>query len=290
MPCGVLGITAVPDDLASRSSALASPAIPYLGIVAPVSTPSRKRPSTSRRRFLQISASSSQHPRSPASALPSHRTIPRVRCAGDRSGASGPTGILARIIGQISRKARPAGRDRKPAGTDGNLGTRRSRTPPPHGHTLVGIGRSRDQRHVLPEAAVRLPARHRASRRNGAGAQRAEGARPSIPANTVAEYIAYPRANPGKVGYASPGNGTAAHLAAELFKSMTGHGSRRALSRHQYGLAELLTGQMQLFHVAGRIAAIGAGRQAPRTGSDDGVAVRHPANVPRLPRPCRARR
>src|SRR5262245_44545991 len=45
---------------------------------------------------------------------------------------------------------------------------------------------------------------------------------PSFPANTVAEFIAYAKANPGKVNMASAGNGSAAHLAGELFKSMTG--------------------------------------------------------------------
>src|SRR5512144_3184997 len=45
---------------------------------------------------------------------------------------------------------------------------------------------------------------------------------PSLPVRTVAEFIAYAKANPGKVNYASGGNGSSAHLSAELFKSMTG--------------------------------------------------------------------
>ena len=47
-------------------------------------------------------------------------------------------------------------------------------------------------------------------------------ATPSFPANSVAELIAYAKANPGKVNYGSSGNGTSVHLAMELFKSMTG--------------------------------------------------------------------
>jgi tripartite-type tricarboxylate transporter receptor subunit TctC len=45
---------------------------------------------------------------------------------------------------------------------------------------------------------------------------------PSLPVNTVAEFIAYCKANPGKVNMASSGSGTSVHLSGELFKSMTG--------------------------------------------------------------------
>ena len=45
---------------------------------------------------------------------------------------------------------------------------------------------------------------------------------PAVPANTVPEFIAYAKANPGKLNMASAGNGTSAHLAGELFKTMTG--------------------------------------------------------------------
>jgi tripartite-type tricarboxylate transporter receptor subunit TctC len=70
---------------------------------------------------------------------------------------------------------------------------------------------------------------------------------PSIPANTVPEFIAYANANPGKISMASAGNGTTAHLAGELFKMMTGvdmlHVPYRGTGP---ALTDLLGGQVQV--------------------------------------------
>jgi tripartite-type tricarboxylate transporter receptor subunit TctC len=45
---------------------------------------------------------------------------------------------------------------------------------------------------------------------------------PSVPANSVAEFIAYAKANPGKINMGTPGIGTTGHMAGELFKAMAG--------------------------------------------------------------------
>jgi tripartite-type tricarboxylate transporter receptor subunit TctC len=54
---------------------------------------------------------------------------------------------------------------------------------------------------------------------------------PSVPAKTVPEFIAYAKSNPGKLSMASPGIGTAGHVAGELFKMMTGINMVRRRSR-----------------------------------------------------------
>ena len=68
---------------------------------------------------------------------------------------------------------------------------------------------------------------------------------PTIPAATLAELVAYAKANPGKLNYASQGAGTAPHLAFELFKMMTGVNIVHVPYRASY-LPDLLAGQVQL--------------------------------------------
>jgi tripartite-type tricarboxylate transporter receptor subunit TctC len=69
---------------------------------------------------------------------------------------------------------------------------------------------------------------------------------PSVPTNTVPEFIAYARANPGKINMASSGNGSGPHLSGELFKMMTGvnmvHVPYRGASP---ALIDLVGGQVQ---------------------------------------------
>ena len=70
---------------------------------------------------------------------------------------------------------------------------------------------------------------------------------PSVPANNVAEFIAYAKANPGRLNMASTGNGTSIHLAGELFQSMTGtklvHVPYRSPPQ---AMTDLLAGQVQV--------------------------------------------
>ena len=68
---------------------------------------------------------------------------------------------------------------------------------------------------------------------------------PSIAAKTIPELIAYAKANPGKLNFASQGAGTAPHLAFELFRMMTGVNIVHVPYRSSY-LPDLLAGQVQL--------------------------------------------
>jgi tripartite-type tricarboxylate transporter receptor subunit TctC len=68
---------------------------------------------------------------------------------------------------------------------------------------------------------------------------------PSFPARTVPEFIPYAKANPGKINMASPGIGTAPHLAGELFNMMTGVDLVHVPYRENY-MPDLLSGQVQV--------------------------------------------
>jgi tripartite-type tricarboxylate transporter receptor subunit TctC len=70
---------------------------------------------------------------------------------------------------------------------------------------------------------------------------------PSVPAKTVPEFIAYAKANPGKINVESPGAGTSSHLAGELFKLMTGVDTVHIQYRgNGPALIDLLAGQVQV--------------------------------------------
>ena len=73
---------------------------------------------------------------------------------------------------------------------------------------------------------------------------------PSVPAKTVPEFIAYAKANPGKLNMASAGNGTSAHVSGELFKMMTGVNLVHVPYRGSPpALTDLLGGQVQVYFV-----------------------------------------
>jgi tripartite-type tricarboxylate transporter receptor subunit TctC len=71
---------------------------------------------------------------------------------------------------------------------------------------------------------------------------------PTLPVNTVAEFIAYAKANPGKINMASPGAGTSPHMSGELFKMMTGIEMQHIPYRGAGpAYPDLMTGKTQVF-------------------------------------------
>jgi len=67
---------------------------------------------------------------------------------------------------------------------------------------------------------------------------------PSVPAQTLREFIAYAKANPGKINYASVGSGAATNVAGELFKQMAGINLVNVPYRSNY-MPDLISGQVQ---------------------------------------------
>jgi tripartite-type tricarboxylate transporter receptor subunit TctC len=137
--------------------------------------------------------------------------------------AGGTTDIVARIIGQwLSERLGQQFIIENKAGAGNNIATEAVVNSPPDGYTVLLVNPANAintslypklsftfLRDIMPVAGImRVP--------------NVMEIHPSIPANTVAEFIAYTKANPGKVNWATSGNGTSVHLSGELFKMMTG--------------------------------------------------------------------
>ncbi|MDQ6619355.1 MAG: tripartite tricarboxylate transporter substrate binding protein [Pseudomonadota bacterium] len=136
----------------------------------------------------------------------------------------GATDILARAVAQ--RWTETLGQsvvvDNRP-GAGGNIGSDLVAKAAPDGYTLVmgTVGTHA----INPSLYARMPYDHVkdfAPVILVAGVPNVMEVNPSVPARTVAEFIAYAKANPDKINFASSGSGTSIHLAGELFKVMTG--------------------------------------------------------------------
>jgi len=92
---------------------------------------------------------------------------------------------------------------------------------------------------------------------------------PSVPAKTVPEFIAYAKANPGKLNMASVGNGSSSHVAGELFKALAGVDLVHVPYRGSY-FPDLLAGQVQVAFspIPPAIGYIRLGRAAGHPGGE----------------------
>lgn len=137
--------------------------------------------------------------------------------------AGGGNDVIARIVaGALSQRlGQPIVVENK-AGAGGNIGTEAALAAAPDGYTILFAAP-----HNAINAALYKNLRFDFLRDSVpiAGLARTPNVmevHPSVPAKTVAEFIAWAKANPGAVHMASAGNGTAIHLSGELFKAMTG--------------------------------------------------------------------
>ena len=135
----------------------------------------------------------------------------------------GTTDILARIVGQYlsERLGQQFVIDNRP-GAGNNIGTEVVANSAPDGYTLLLVNPANG---INTSLYKKLPFNFVTDIAPVAGITRVPNVmevNPSVPAKTVAEFIAYAKANPGKINMASSGNGTSVHLSGELFMAMTG--------------------------------------------------------------------
>ncbi len=183
--------------------------------------------------------------------------------------AGGSTDILARIIGQAltERLGQQFVIENRPGGGN-NIGTEAVVHAPPDGYTVLLVNPAHGINATLyPKLSFNFirdiaPV---------AGFMRVPNVMeiyPGLPAKSVAEFIAHAKANPGKINWASSGNGTSVHLSGELFKSMTGiemthvpyRGSAPALTDLIAGTVHVMFDNMpsSLPHIqAGKLRALG---------------------------------
>jgi tripartite-type tricarboxylate transporter receptor subunit TctC len=219
-----------------------------------------------RRQFLHLAAG--------AAALPAVWRIARAQAYPTRPvrllagfPPGGAVDIVARVMGQwlSEHLGQPFVIENRP-GAGGNIATEAVVRASPDGYTLLMVSVANainatlyDKlnfnfiRDIVPAASI----------------MRAPGVmvvNPSVPANTVPEFIAYAKANPGKVNMASAGNGTTGHVFGELFKFMAGVNMVHVPYRGGApAITDLLGGQVQVYFgpIPESIEHIRAGRLRP---------------------------
>jgi tripartite-type tricarboxylate transporter receptor subunit TctC len=160
---------------------------------------------------------------------------------------AGTTDILARAVGQKMSETwgQPVIVDNRP-GANGNIGTEVAARAVPDGHSLVmatagthGINVSLYRKLNWHPVNDFVPVSLTAMVPNIMVVNN------SLPVKNVREFIAHVKANPGKLSYGSPGNGSTAHLSMELFKTMTGSNIVHIPYKGSAGvLADVMGGQI----------------------------------------------
>jgi tripartite-type tricarboxylate transporter receptor subunit TctC len=232
-----------------------------------------------RRAFMHFAAS--------AAALPALPHVARAQAYPSRPvrivvgfPAGGATDIMARLMGEwlTQRLSQQFIVENKP-GASGNIGTEMVARAPADGYTLLQV--------VTPAAInaalySNLPfdfMRDIAPVIYLARLAYVVVVNPSVPATTLPEFIAYAKANPGKINYGSAGQGTPQNIACELFKMMTGVNLIHVPYRGGApAVADLLAGQVQVI-----FAPISESIQQIKAGKLRALAVTPTARLDVLP-------
>ena len=181
--------------------------------------------------------------------------------------AGGGADIVGRLIGQWlqERLGQPVVIENRPgAGT--NVATEALVRAPADGYTLGLIGLPNAINATLFDKLSFNFIRDIAPVASIARVPHVMEVHPSFPAKKVPEFIAYAKANPGKVSFASAGNGSVAHVTGELFKMMTGVNMLHIPYRGAApALTDLLGGQVHVMfdNMPSSIEHIRAGRLRP---------------------------
>jgi tripartite-type tricarboxylate transporter receptor subunit TctC len=219
-----------------------------------------------RRRFLQMAAGAAVLPGLSRIAMAqSYPTRPVRLVAGFPPG--GAVDMVARLMGQwLSERLGTPFVIENRAGAGGNIAAEAVVRASPDGYTLLMVNVANAINATLYDKLSFNIIRDIAP---VASIMRAPGVMvvtPSVPAKTVPEFIAYARANPGKINMASAGNGSSGHVFGELFKFMTAVNMQHVPYRGGApALTDLLGGQVQVYFgpIPETIEHIKAGKLRP---------------------------
>jgi tripartite-type tricarboxylate transporter receptor subunit TctC len=220
----------------------------------------------SRRKFLQVTggaAALSPMPRiARAETYPARSVLVLVGYA-----AGGPTDICARLISEwLSKRLGQQFAVENRSGAGSNIATEAAVRAPPDGYTLLLVTSSNCINATLYS---KLNFNFMTDMVPIAGIMQAPSVlevNPQVPVTTVAEFIAYAKANPGKINMGTAGNGSPPHMYGELFKVMTGVDLTVVGYRGgEPALVDLLGGQVQVMFegITSSIGYLRAGKLRP---------------------------
>ena len=181
----------------------------------------------------------------PAAAAEKYPTRPIKIVVGFLAG--GPTDINARIVCDWLNAHLGSCVVENKVGQGGMIGAASVVNAPADGYTLMFVGPNNAIGQSLYKS---LSFSHSRDTTPVAGLARLSNVMvvpPSLPVKTVAEFIAYAKANPGKVSFASSGHGTSVHMSGELFKMMTSLDMVHVPYKGSSGIyPDLLTGKVDV--------------------------------------------